>query len=196
MSQKELWDSFKSLISYQDLNGGNVLPLYDQDNNPIFELQDKCLLLQETFFNGKHLINDNFNLDFQKEINIEYGKVREKNTHIFSCKKRSLNRDISIEETEAVLQNLEDGKYSGPDNIFTVLLRRSVEQLTTAIHKLFSESWIRGNNPSAWKTAEVKFLKKNGKKSYNSTGAYRPISLISCFGKCLERILTARLYGL
>ena len=37
-SQKELWDSFKSLTSYQDLDGGNVLPLYDQDNNPIFDL--------------------------------------------------------------------------------------------------------------------------------------------------------------
>ena len=195
-SLKELWDSFRSLTSYQDLDGGNVLPLFDRDNKPIFEIQEKCLLLQETFFNGKHLNNDSFNSDFQKQIEIEYDNIKKNNGPTFQSKGlESLNRDITIEETEAALQNLDDGKSSGPDNVFTDLLRRSGEQLIAAIHKLFLESWKTGKIPTAWKTAEVKFLRKNGKKNYNSAGAYRPISLTSCLGKCLERILTVRLYG-
>ena len=47
--------------------------------------------------------------------------------------------------------------------------------------------------PSKWKVAEVKFLRKN-RKSYHDPGAYGPISLTSYLGKCLERIVTHRLY--
>ena len=49
--------------------------------------------------------------------------------------------------------------------------------------------------PINWKQAEVKFLRKNGKKSYHDSGAYRPISLTSYLCKCMERIITSRLYG-
>ena len=49
--------------------------------------------------------------------------------------------------------------------------------------------------PVKWKEAEVKFLRKNGKKSYHDPGSYRPISLTSYLCKCLGRIVTTRLYG-
>ena len=37
------------------------------------------------------------------------------------------------------------------------------------------------------------FLKKDGKKSYSSPGAYRPISISPYIGKILERIMGKRL---
>ncbi|MCG8113581.1 MAG: reverse transcriptase domain-containing protein, partial [Candidatus Thiodiazotropha taylori] len=49
--------------------------------------------------------------------------------------------------------------------------------------------------PIKWKQAEVKFIRKSGKKSYHDPSAYRPISLTSYLCKCLERIITSRLYG-
>ncbi|MCW4309351.1 MAG: reverse transcriptase domain-containing protein, partial [Candidatus Thiodiazotropha endolucinida] len=64
-----------------------------------------------------------------------------------------------------------------------------------AIHAVFQQSWKEGKVPAKWKKAEVKFLRKNGKKSYHDPGAYRPISLTSYLCKCLERIITYRLYG-
>ena len=69
------------------------------------------------------------------------------------------------------------------------------EELVTAIHKLFSMSFRTGSIPLEWKKADVKFLRKSGKKNYNSASAYRPISLTSCLGKCLERIITVCLNG-
>ena len=42
--------------------------------------------------------------------------------------------------------------------------------------------------PKDWKLAKVKFLRKKGKPSYHNAGSYRPISLTSILGKCLERI--------
>lgn len=38
-------------------------------------------------------------------------------------------------------------------------------------------------------------MMKNGKKNYHLPSAYRPISLTSCLGKCLEKIIVTRLYG-
>ena len=69
------------------------------------------------------------------------------------------------------------------------------EELTKAIHRVFALSFSTGNIPLDWKKADVKFLRKAGKKNYNSASAYRPISLTSCLGKCLERIITVRLNG-
>ena len=100
-----------------------------------------------------------------------------------------------MEETEASLEYLKPGKAAGPDKIFTDLLLKANDELVKAIHRVFALSFRTGNIPSNWKKADVKFLQKAGKKNYNSASAYRPISLTSCLGKCLERIITVHLNG-
>ncbi|XP_046143416.1 uncharacterized protein LOC123988222 [Osmia bicornis bicornis] len=52
---------------------------------------------------------------------------------------------------------------------------------------LFNLIWKNGCIPKAWKRVVIKFLKKPGKK------ALRPISLICCLGKILERLVKDRL---
>ena len=79
--------------------------------------------------------------------------------------------------------------------MFTELLIEAGEEMILAIHKLFKGSFRVGKIPKAWKSADVNFLRKSGKKNYYSASSYRPISLTSCLGKCLERIITVRLYG-
>ena len=65
--------------------------------------------------------------------------------------------------------------------------------MRAAIHKLFSMSWDEGLLPEAWKSADVKFLRKPGKTNYYAPNSYRPISLTSCLVKIMERILVNRL---
>ena len=192
---KEMWDTFKTLTSYQDLDGGNILPLLDKDNNPVFELEQKCQILQDTFFSGIHLQENNFDESFQKEVEIELSNIRSQQLEGTIYDDTILNNDISIGETMASLQYLKLGKAAGPDKIFTDLLLKANEELVEAIHKIFSFSFKTGTLPEDWRTADVKFLRKSGKSSYHTASAYRPISLTSCLGKCLERILTVRLNG-
>lgn len=75
------------------------------------------------------------------------------------------------------------------------MIQMAGEELTKAIHRLFQKSWEDGKVPDRWKEADVKFLRKQGKKSYHEPGSYRPISLTSALCKCMERIITHRLYG-
>ena len=192
---KEMWESLRTLTSYQDLDGGNVLPLLNDDNQPVFDLQGKCSILQTTFFSGQHLHNNKFNKDFKVSVEKELHEILNETEHDDIYDSTAINRDITLEETQAALQYLKPGKAAGPDKVFTDLLLTANEELVEAIHNLFLFSFKTGTLPSDWKSADVKFLRKSGKKNYNTASAYRPISLTSCLGKCLERIITVRLNG-
>ena len=158
-------------------------------------MQGKCDILQDTFFSGKHLENNNFDKNFKINVENELKEIGNENNPEELFDSAAINREISLEETEASLEYLKPGKAAGPDKVFTDLLLKANKGLVTAIHKLFSMSFRTGSIPLEWKKADVKFLRKSGKKNYNSASAYRPISLTSCLGKCLERIITVRLNG-
>ena len=202
-SSKEMWEHFNSLTTYQDHSGGGVLPLIDRNGKPVFDRQEKCKVLEDVFFGGGHLKECDFDDKFKQEVektvsDIEKGisnddinqtREKEKNSNEY------LNYDISVGEVEAVLQQLQNNKSPGPDNVFTELLRHAGDELTKAIHRVFQRSWKEGAVPEQWKLAHVKFLRKRGKKTYHDASSYRPISLTSYLCKSLERIINRRLYG-
>lgn len=70
----------------------------------------------------------------------------------------------TTEETEAVLQRLQNGKSPEPDDVFTDVVKNADEKMTKAIHRLFQKSWETSKVPDKWKEAEVKFLRKCGEK--------------------------------
>ena len=188
-SSKELWESFNALTTYQDCNRGGVLPLLDENDNAVFGREEKCEILERVFFGGKHLDQCVFDSDFKDKIEEEL--LRENNLENKNSKE-FLNYDISLEEVEAVVQQLKKNKSPGPDEVYTEMLQHAGEEFMKAVIKLFQKSWTTARVPTKWKEAEVKFLRK---KSYHDPGAYRPISLTSYLCKCLERIITSRLYG-
>ena len=63
-----MWESLRTVTSYQDLDGVNVIPLLNEDNQTVFDLQGKCSILQTTFFSGQHLHNNKFNKDFKVSV--------------------------------------------------------------------------------------------------------------------------------
>ena len=187
-SSKELWESFNALTTYQDCNRGGVLPLLDENDNAVFGREEKCEILERVFFGGKHLDQCAFDDDFKVEVEKE---LLTGNNPENENSKEFLNYDITLGEVEAVVQQLKKNKSPGPDQVYTEMLQHAGGEFMKAVLK----SWSTARVPIKWKEAEVKFLRKNGKKSYHDPGAYRPISLTSYLCKCLERIITSRLYG-
>ncbi|MEW8548209.1 MAG: reverse transcriptase domain-containing protein [Candidatus Thiodiazotropha sp.] len=190
---RERWQEFKKLTTYQNEDVGGVLPLVDNDGTAIFDANKKCKMLEETFFGGKHMVGQSFDEGFKERINERVEQIKTDST--YKLGEDFLNKNITSEETEASIQRLQKSKAPGPDNIYSDLLKEADPQLVEAITSLFQKSWIEGHVPSEWKFAKVKFLKKAGKKSYHSTNAYRPISLTSTLGKCMERVVFSRLYS-
>ena len=120
----------KSGATYRILNidGGNILPLLDKDNNPVFDLDKKCQILQDTFFSGSHLSENNFDDTFKEEIESELSDIHRQETEDQIYDDALLNDGISLGEAMASLQYLKSGKAAGPDKIFTELLFRLVVQ--------------------------------------------------------------------
>ena len=170
------------------------MPLLDENENPIFNREEKCQILEKIFFDGRHLANCSFDDKFKTDVENDLTTVTEENSKSNDAEE-FLNYDISLNEVEAVIQHLKSNKSPGPDEVYTEMLQNAGEEFMKAIQRLFQMSWNTSKLPSIWKQAEVKFLWKSGKKIYHDPGAYRPISLTSYLCKCMERIVTTRLYN-
>jgi hypothetical protein len=48
------------------------------------------------------------------------------------------------------------------------------------------------NHPKLWRTSTIVVLRKPGKPRYDVLKAYRPIALLNCLGKVLEKIVRQR----
>ncbi|PNP37022.1 hypothetical protein TGAMA5MH_11082 [Trichoderma gamsii] len=102
-----------------------------------------------------------------------------------------LSLEIAEEETrEAVLGT---GNTSpGSDGITVALLAAAWPHMAKAVHMLFLSAVRVGYHPRAFRNAEVVMIPKPGKAPHNTAKKWRPISLLSCIGKGLERLLARR----
>jgi hypothetical protein len=80
---------------------------------------------------------------------------------------------------------LKIGKACGDDGITHHMLKSTSKTICIPLTIIFSFSWQKGTFPSTWKIARVMpTFKKDDKGSPSN---YRPMSLLSCIGKVMER---------
>ena len=111
-----------------------------------------------------------------------------------------INKPGSILETKQLLMNkLKDAFFSlkinkspGYDDISFNVLKKCFSSLCEPLKYLFNLSIEKGIFPDDLKIAKVTPIYKTDDKSNLSN--YRPISVLSCFSKILERIMYNRLY--
>lgn len=91
-----------------------------------------------------------------------------------------------------ILKELKIGKANGPDQISNKMLKETAEVICQPLSQLFNMSLVTATFPDCWKRANVSpVFKKNDKQRKEN---YRPISLLSCVGKVMERIIYNELY--
>ena len=98
----------------------------DKDNNPVFDLEQKCRILQDTFFSGSHLSENDFDDTFKEEIEAELSDIHSQEAEIYDD--TLLNDEISLKETMTSLKYLKKVKAAGPDKVFTELLLNSNDE--------------------------------------------------------------------
>ena len=81
----------------------------------------------------------------------------------------------------------------GYDNINVNVVKKIYEELKTPLMRIFNLSLSRGIFPDKLKIGKVSPIFKNGEKDHLTN--YRPISVLPCFSKVLERIMYDRLYS-
>ena len=98
-------------------------------------------------------------------------------------------------EVAAVLKSLSNGKAPGPDLIEAEMIKRfrKYPHFLTFLTGLFNKCLEVGNFPKPWKVGTIRVLLKSPDKDPSVAKSYRPICLLSLFGKTLEKLIRLRL---
>ncbi|CAD7004082.1 unnamed protein product [Ceratitis capitata] len=104
---------------------------------------------------------------------------------------REIENPITIFELEQVLLSVK-GKTPSHDRISYPIIKNVSIEVKIRILELFNKIFERGVYPQNWRNADiVPILKPN--KPQDNIKSYRPISLLPCISKVLEKILARRL---
>ena len=189
------WKDFNKL--FKKKSPQKIDPLIDENGDLLTDNDklDKCLF--SAFFEGKHLIDGDFDDTFYREINNIYEQIMTDGyedevtgEHIDNI--QNLNREISMPEIIKAIKST--GKSADNFKFHPVMFRHLGEKSMIILQRLFNlclktHMWV-------WNGAEVIFLRKSGKDSYAKPGSYRPICITSYIGKLLETIVAIRIEAL
>ena len=100
---------------------------------------------------------------------------------------------MSINELKDAFFSLQTNKSSGHDEISFDVIKSCFGSLSKPLLHIFRLSLEEGIFPDDLKTAKVTPIFKAGDE--NDFGNYRPISVLSCFSKILEKIMYKRLFN-
>ena len=92
----------------------------------------------------------------------------------------------------AALSTCKQSGAPGMDNITNKMLKLLPPDTLASINRIFNASLHLGHLPKSWKISKVIMVHKPNKPK-NDFSSYRPISLISCISKLLEKIINNRI---
>lgn len=183
-TSKKLWTDVKTLT-------GNYVPYsINVINAPPLTLSNP-LQISEHFAKtwSSYSSDSNFSPEF---INSKSSATRllptSSDTDKFAC---FIERPITTVEFESSLRGSK-GKSPGYDRISYIMLKNSPQILKHRMLALYNEIFTQGIIPQNWKTATIIPISKPT-KSPSEVNGYRPISLLPCPAKILERITAKRL---
>ena len=103
-----------------------------------------------------------------------------------------MNKPFCMRELEDAMKTLNEKKSPGPDKVTNEMLLHLGTRAKNKLLDLFNNSWKTGHVPQIWREADMVPIHKKG-KSRSKVDSYRPISLTSCVGKLMERLINTRL---
>lgn len=156
-----------------------IINSIDKKEQPLAPLNDLYSYFKD--INSKTFYDENTN---QTEINSAPDDMANLNEEI--------NQPISAAEILTAVKNLKNNKSAGIDNVINEHLKVTIDHMLPIYIKLFNLILDSGLIPSNWTLGSILPIYKN-KGSKNEPQNYRPITLLSCFGKLFTAIINKRL---
>ena len=104
-------------------------------------------------------------------------------------------RPFTLNELKGAITRMKSKGAAGPDGISPPLIKHLGPRALNLLLRMCNISLSSGTVPQLWKNATIiPLLKAN--KPPSELGSFRPISLTSCVGKVMERMLSERIYNL
>ena len=193
---KEAWDSYCSSLSFfsstkrtwaflhamEGKKTRNTMPLTDNTQSALDDTQKAALMA--THYQQKIGLPSNIqppqdpSTVIQEALNLPGPP--------------DLTQSFTRGEFKAATSTLKAGKTPGPDLIPYEFLTHLTHPLQDHLLNIYNLSWLSGEFPTCWKTSTLIPIPKPGKNPTHPS-SYRPIALLSCVGKLMERLVAARL---
>jgi endonuclease/exonuclease/phosphatase family metal-dependent hydrolase len=104
---------------------------------------------------------------------------------------RRVHHPIATSEVAACLADTSNTSAPGLSGVGYQVIKWAFEASPGRFTHLFDNCLTTGSHP--WKNAKVVVIPKPGKPDYSAPKAYRPIALLECCGKLLEKIVAKRI---
>ena len=153
----------------------NSIPPLELENETVYKNVDKATAFNSYFIDQAMVLGGD---DPLPQLNVRETKMAPLH--------------LSIEEVTNVIKDLDCNKAVGPDMVHNRLIVSAQPLIAEPLTILFNKSLENGVFPDVWKVAHViPIYKQKGNRS--SCKNYRPISLLSCVGKILEKCVQKHL---
>ena len=173
-SEKTWWSLAREI--YRPRNDTSEAPL-DKDGSLISDPLERA----EIF--NKYFTEMNYVEGGDDEVNIEV-LLHPNATELSSLEWNS-------EDVEKAISRMKVNSATGYDGISNLALMKTAKSISPQLMTLFNHCIARGYMPRCWKMANVTPIHKKG--SLNDVRNYRPISLLSCLSKVMERLVSDNL---
>ncbi|KAG9225338.1 hypothetical protein CCMSSC00406_0006275 [Pleurotus cornucopiae] len=100
---------------------------------------------------------------------------------------------FTSEELQNALRNTSNTSAPGPSNINYRLIKWAMPMISNHLINIYTSALSLGHQPRAWRTAIIAIVPKPRKLDMSNPCAYRPIALLECLSKLLEKMLTTRI---
>ena len=176
ITSKQWWSVVKSLTRSESDNY-SISSLKNERGQDVSDTAQKANILN-AFFTSQSVLRDN------NKVIPEFHPLTD--IHLSDLV-------ITSDEVQKVLTHLNPNKAMGPDQINPKVLKECAVELSSPLSTLFNKSLQLGKVPQVWKLAFVTALYKKGDKDLAKN--YRPISLLSCVCKVMEKCIFIKLYS-
>jgi hypothetical protein len=100
---------------------------------------------------------------------------------------------FSPAEIKLTIMTLSPKKVPGPDAIAFAYLQQVYAAIPDHMNAFYVILSKVGYYPWSWREATTVIIPKPNKPDYSSIKAYRPIVLLNCLGKILEKLMASRI---
>ena len=157
------------------------------DNVALIEDADKAEAFAKTYRGFSHLPTRKLDRKLKRQV-----RKRSKKTYKTSCDEPA-EMPITIEELDKVIREAGNNKAAGPDRIPYEFIKHMGPIARSVLLKIYNLIWVEEQQlPRMWRNCDIIPQLKDGKDPA-LTASHRPISLSSCPGKLLEKIIADRM---
>ena len=189
VSSRKAWQKINAMRTNQSTKRG-IPCLYSHEGLPITKDLEKANHFKEIL---KKRFSGTSEEYYDREFKLEAESFVAKE---LADKEKITNHPvITLRELEQNIKRLKSRSAPGKDGIYNTMLANLSVGFIHLILKLFNMCLKEGNIPATWKKSLITMILKGSKLASNANN-YRPISLISCLSKLLERIIGQRLSGI